>query len=427
MDRPAMRRVLLLLLLAVPLSAETTVTLLHFSDYHSHALPFYTDEGERGGIARAIGYLRAQKKAGALIFNGGDTINKGAPAWSDKFQCAEWPWWNGIVDAMAFGNHEADYGAEALKRCRATTRYPILSANTPGFRPYVVLKKNGARIGVLAVAGPDFPQLVKGMTFGDSVAAAREAVRALREKEKVDAVVLIGHQSVEADYELAKAVPGIDLIFGSHSHLKRDLVQIDSTKTTYISPSQYLTYISRVELVIDNGFVKSVRGGLIPVDDSLPEDQTIAMRVAKMQRELESDPQYRELFQPIGKLDAPINTETVAMRTLAAMREAAKADVAISTKSSFRGALPAGTLTLETLRAALPYDNDLVVCTMSSAQLGKLIEAAGAESYVTPFEPQREYRVATTDYLAYVAYKDAFACDKTRTGLKVREELRKRL
>src|SRR5688572_20459854 len=125
-----MRTVLLLLLMAMPMSAETTITLLHFSDYHSHALPFYTEQGERGGIARAIRYLAQEKQRDALVFNGGDTINKGSPAWSDKYGCAEWPWWNGIVDAMAFGNHDADYGFEALGHCRETVTYPILSANT---------------------------------------------------------------------------------------------------------------------------------------------------------------------------------------------------------------------------------------------------------------------------------------------------------
>ncbi|HEX8411911.1 MAG TPA: metallophosphoesterase [Thermoanaerobaculia bacterium] len=422
-----MRRFLIILATAFPLSAETTVTLLHFSDYHSHALPFYTDEGERGGIARAIGYLRQQKRGGALVFSGGDTVNKGAPAWSDKYQCAEWPWWNGIVDAMAFGNHDVDYGAEALAKCRKSTKYPILSANTPGFRPYVVLKSKGARIGVFAVAGADFARLVKGYTFRDPVAAARETVRTLREKERVDAVVLIGHQDVDDDYALARAVPGIDVIFGSHSHLKRDLVQIPDTKTTYISPSQYLTYISRVELIVDKGFVKSVRGGLIPVDASLPEDRVIAQRVARMQQELERDPQYSALFAPISTLPAPIGTEALGMRALDAMRAATNATVAISTKSSFRGPLAAGTLTMESLRGAMPYDNEIVVCAMSDAQLRNLLKVAGETSYVTAIEPASEHRVATTDYMAHVAYKDAFACDKKMTGLRVREELRVRL
>jgi len=273
-----MRRLLLLLAFTLPVHAAARVTLLHFSDYHSHALPFYTEEGTRGGIARAIGYLARAKKDGALVFSGGDMLNKGAPAWSDKYGCAEWPWLNGIVDAMAFGNHDPDYGADAFAACRAAVRYPILGANvtTPAgpLRPYVVLKKSGLRIGVFAVAGSDFPQLVKtpGFSFGDPVEAARRTVTALREKEHVDAVIMIGHEHLEADNRLAAAVPGIDVIFGTHSHLKRPFTQIPGTSTWSISPSQYLTYISRIDLTITDHRVTAVRGELVPVDEYLPAD-----------------------------------------------------------------------------------------------------------------------------------------------------------
>jgi 5'-nucleotidase/UDP-sugar diphosphatase len=426
-----MRKLLLLLALSLPLGAQT-VTLLHLSDYHSHALPFYTDEGERGGIARAVGYLRGQKRTGALVFSGGDTVNKGAPAWSDKYGCAEWPWFNGILDAMAFGNHDADYGRETFDRCKAMVNYPILSANTAGFRGHAVFTVKGVRVGVFALAGPDFSKLVKepGFTFSDPVEAARETVRKLREQEQVNVVVMIGHQEVDDDYAMAKAVPGIDVIFGSHSHLKRELTQIPGTTTTYISPSQYLTYLSRVEVTVQDGRVSSVRGGLVPVDSSIAEDRRVARRVSRMQRELERDPKYRELFIPIAQFDAPISTEALARRTVDVMREAAKADVALSTKSSFRSPLPAGPLTMELLLGALPYENEIVVCTMSGEQLGRLLDVAGDDSYVSgpaSVETTRSYRVATTDYLAYVAYRDAFACDKSMSGLKVREELRKSL
>ena len=141
--------ILLLVVLAAPLHA-TDITLLHFSDYHSHALPFYTDAGERGGIARAIGFLDREKRRGAFVFSGGDTINKGAPAWSDKYRCAEWSWLNGIVDAMAFGNHDADYGKQEFERCRANARYPILGANVGGLKPYTVVERDGVRIGLLS-------------------------------------------------------------------------------------------------------------------------------------------------------------------------------------------------------------------------------------------------------------------------------------
>lgn len=430
-----MPRTILLLsffLVPLPLAADATVTLLHFSDYHSHALPFYTEDGQLGGIARAIGYLAAQKQAGALVFSGGDMINKGAPAWSDKYRCAEWPWLNGIVNAMALGNHDVDYGRDAFEACRAQLRYPVLSANASGFRATAVFTPRGARIGVFAVAGDDFRTLVNvpGLTFSDPVAAAREAVRVLRDEHHADAVVMIGHQETEADYALARAVPGIDVIFGTHSHLKRGLVQIPGTTTAFISPSQYLTHISRVELVIADGRVKDVRGGLIPVDASLPVDGRIARRVAAMQRDLERDPQYRELFTVIGRLDVPLSTEALARRAVEVMRAVAEADLAFSTRSSFRRPLPAGALTMELLRGAMPYDNEIVACTMSGAQLQRVLDTAGPESYATPLgavDPARTYRVATTDYAANVAYRDVFRCEKVHTGFRVREEMRKRL
>ncbi|HEX7708492.1 MAG TPA: 5'-nucleotidase C-terminal domain-containing protein [Thermoanaerobaculia bacterium] len=435
-----MRRLLTVLVLALPLStaAETKVTLLHFSDYHSHAVPFYSEDGERGGIARAIGYLRSEKRAGALVFNGGDTINKGAPAWSDRYGCAEWPWLNGIVDAMAFGNHEADYGMEYLARCQRSIRYPILSANVGEMQRFAVFESRGIRIGVFAVAGSDFSRLVTapGLSFGDPVEAARAVVHDLRENQRVDAVIMIGHQHSEADYALAKAVPGIDLIFGTHSHLKRELTRIPGTDTWFISPFQYLTYISRVELTFEGGDLSGVRGELVPVDKRMREHRGIARRVRTMQTALERDPRYRDLFMPIAVLPAAILVKDLAGWTLEAMRDAAGADVALSTTSSFRRPLPAGELTMESLRGALPYDNEIVVCTMTGSQLQRLLDESAARrvkdsgSYVLApavIDPAGSYRVATTEYQANVAYREFFDCVLTNTGLRVREELRRRL
>src|SRR5829696_7634383 len=123
---------LVLFLSAVSVRAEVTVTLLHFSDYHSHAVPFYSEgRANSAGIARLIAFLQPYANdPNSLIFSGGDTMNLGSPAWSDKYRCAEWPWFNDIVDAMAFGNHDADYGHDIFAQCRAQISYPILSANT---------------------------------------------------------------------------------------------------------------------------------------------------------------------------------------------------------------------------------------------------------------------------------------------------------
>jgi 5'-nucleotidase len=431
----------LLFVCGVAHARTTHVTLLHFSDYHSHALPFYSEGREaQGGIARAIGYLRTQKQQGALVFSGGDMMNKGSPAWSDKYRCAEWPWFNGVIDAMAFGNHDPDYGLGELEGCLQTIRYPVLSANTNGFKGTRLFIVHGIRIGVFAVAGSDFKTLVKEplFHFGDPVAAARDAVRELREKH-ADVIVMIGHEHLDDDFAMARAVPGIDLIFGTHSHLKRSLMRIDGTSTWFISPFQYLTYISRVVLTFDDHKLTSVTGKLIPVDGRMPVDKTIARRVASMQRELEHDPQYTPLFATIGTISAPLPVDALAQRTVEIMRDAAHADVALSTASSFRQDLPRGRVTMESLRAAMPYDNEILVYALRGDSVEKLLaygkSRRGSDSFAIvaapkAIDPARMYRVATTDYLARTApgYRDFFAGLTPETpGLRVRDELRKRI
>lgn len=417
------------------------MTLLHFSDYHSHALPFYSEgREEQGGIARAIGYLRAQKQHGALVFSGGDMMNKASPAWSDKYRCAEWPWFNGVIDAMAFGNHDPDYGIGELEGCLQAIRYPVLSANTNGFHGTRLFVVNGIRVGVFAIAGSDFKTLVKEPVFhfSDPVAATRDAVRELREKH-ADVIVMIGHEHLDDDFALARAVPGIDLIFGTHSHLKRELMRIEGTSTWFISPFQYLTYISRVVLTFDGHKLISVTGKLIPVDARMPVDKTIARRVAAMERELEADPTYAPLFATIATLSAPLPVDALAQRTVEIMRDAAHADVALSTASSFRQDLARGRVTMESLRAAMPYDNEILVYTLRGDVVEKLLaygkSRQGSDSFAivaapSAIDPARTYRVATTDYVARVApgYRDFFAGLTAETpGLRVRDELRKRI
>jgi len=234
-------------------------------------------------------------------------------------------------------------------------------------------------------------------------------------------------------------VPGIDLIFGTHSHLKRELTRIDGTNTWFISPFQYLTYISRVVLTFDGHKLTGVTGRLVPVDARMPADKTIARRVAAMQRDLERDPQYAPLFETIGTLPAPLSVDALAQRTVEIMRDASQADIALSTASSFRQDLPRGRVTLEALRAAMPYDNEILVYSLPGDVVEKLLaygeSRKGSDSFAIVARPRsidstRTFRVATTDYLARVApgYRDFFVGLKVETpGLHVREEVRKRL
>jgi len=490
MKKPYRFMVLLMLLLPViPASAQQTrtITLLHFSDYHSHAVPFYA-EGQPGmaGIARAIAYLKPfSEDPSTLIFSGGDTMNLGSPAWSDKYRCVEWSWFNGIVDAMAFGNHDADYGPEVFERCRAQVAYPILSANTldkegqPLFqydhKSYAVFEVNGLKIGVFALAGADFDRLIKpelrpvaGTTFADRIQVARQVVGALRDRENVNAVVLIGHALREEDIALAQTVPGIDLIFGTHSHRKEALTYIPGTQTAMISPFQYLSYMSKLELRFTEGVLTEVRGGLVRMGNDLPEDPEIAGKIVRMQADLQADPQYAPLFQPIGEAAVELSTEgqftgesVLGNLVTDILRSATKTHMAVSTSSSFREPIPPGKILEEGLRTALPYKNRILIYEMRVAQIQELLnysvsrsgsdffsqvsgvrfrivnrEAAhiqilkdpmNPEAGYSPLDPAETYRVATLAFQGLVAggYKEIFAKALYRdTGLDVWDQVR---
>ena len=196
--------------------------------------------------------------------------------------------------------------------------------------------------------------------------------------------------------------------------------------------------LSRVELRFRGHELVDVRGGLVAVDARLPPDRVIEKRVRLMEASLESDSRFAPLFAVLGSLPEAVSIEELGRATVELMKEAAHADVALSTASSFRQPLAAGALTVEALRAALPYDNEIVVAEMSGEQLRRLLDYGASRkgsdsmaivSALPTIDPAARYRVATTDYLAKVAdgYRDFFAGLVQPSGLHVRDEVKRKI
>jgi 5'-nucleotidase / UDP-sugar diphosphatase len=471
------RSAIVALLLAAPpaSAAPTTVHVVAFSDYHSHALPFVSEgQPDQGGIARAVAYLKdARRQPNTIVISGGDMVNRGSPLWSDVYGCVEWRWLAGLVDVMALGNHDVDYGWDALTPCRATARAPVLAANlvdssghallTTDGKPYLVKTAGGLRIGLFALGGPDLARLVRpenlpaGAHWLEPIPVAREIVASLRDKEKVDAVVFIGHQAREDDEAMARAVPGIDLILGTHSHYKGALTTFPGTHTAFISPYQYLAYVSDVTLEFDGGRVKRVSGALVPMGPDRAQDPAVAADVARLQRELVAA--HPDRFRVVGRTASGLSDEGVSTGespignwATGVLRRAAGAHAFVATASGFRGGLPAGEVTLEDFYAAIPYTNKVVVAEMTGRQVLDLLAASlartGSDGFCQqsglryrveggragdvqvlqdPAQPEKGfaslvpdsiYRIATSDYQARIAagYKDLFATARTVTA-----------
>jgi 5'-nucleotidase/UDP-sugar diphosphatase len=97
-------------------------------------------------------------------------------------------------------------------------------------RRHLVIERGGLRFGIFGLLGKEAAIYTSGgaASFPDATETAREMVTILREKEKVDVVICLSHGGLQAgkdgrftegeDVNLAKAVPGIDVVISGHSH-----------------------------------------------------------------------------------------------------------------------------------------------------------------------------------------------------------------
>lgn len=193
-----------------------------------------------GGVARRAGFVNQfrQQHPDMLLFDCGD-ISQGTPYYNLYQGEVEIKSMNLMkYDAMTIGNHEFDFGLDNMARLFKMANFPIVCSNydfegtvLEGLvKPYIVLKRNGVKIGVFALC-PQLEGLVQqskceGIVYHKPAAVANRMVMILREQEKCDVVICLSHlgivpnPGVDDVYDNA-TVPqthGIDLVLGGHTH-----------------------------------------------------------------------------------------------------------------------------------------------------------------------------------------------------------------
>lgn len=218
-----------------------SLLILHTNDTHSCIEPLKATLADtaiagRGGYLRRLRMVREERKNNPhlLLLDSGD-FSQGSPYYTMFKGDVEVGLMNMMgYDAATIGNHEFDFGLENMARLFRMAKFPIVCANydftgtcVEGLvKPYVVLKRNGIRIGIFGLA-PEMRGLVsdkncEGVKFLDPVAKAQEMADLLRGKEKCDLVVCISHlgwsSDNNGDKQLMAKTHGIDIVLGGHSH-----------------------------------------------------------------------------------------------------------------------------------------------------------------------------------------------------------------
>jgi 5'-nucleotidase len=238
-----MRKILFLFLfVALNAFAQKDIVVLHSNDCHSQIFPFSKNLADKkkanlGGFARRVAYVKQQRKLtpNLLLFDCGD-FSQGSSYYSLFKGEVEIGLMNQMgIDASTIGNHEFDFGLENMAEQFKKATFPILCANydftgtvmESVTKPWIVIKRNGVKIGVFAVC-PKMKGLVSdkncvGVKYLDPGKVALETATMLKEQKKCDIVICISHlgwnsNRGEDDQYMIERSRNIDLVLGGHTH-----------------------------------------------------------------------------------------------------------------------------------------------------------------------------------------------------------------
>lgn len=330
------RAKLSLLILFALISCESpcfarSLTLVHSNDLHSHFQGFgpeldYTpltpgDDQTLGGFARIaalIEQVRSSRNNPVLVVDAGDftmgtlfhTVSRQLGAELNLLKAMGY-------DAVTLGNHEFDLKpsglARILRSARSRGAVPlVLAANVlfedsdpeddqlqeafgeVGVVPYKVMELNGLKVGLLGLMGRRAAQVApfaKPVKFGDPVEAARIQVSRLRDQEGVDLVVCLAHLGISEkgkgeSQELARKVPGIDVIVDGHTHtLLKEPILVGNTLV--VQAGSYGTHLGVLDLDMGKAGVRQKGYELLRVDDSVRGDPEVQAKVEFLKKEVE--------------------------------------------------------------------------------------------------------------------------------------------
>ncbi|HLH91609.1 MAG TPA: thiosulfohydrolase SoxB [Xanthobacteraceae bacterium] len=251
--------------------------------------------GRLGGFAHLKTLVdRLRTEAGAansLLLDGGDLMQGSGLA--NAMQGQEMVEAANLLGVAAMTGHwEFTYGEERLRANLTGFKGEFLAQNVflteeaafdnkPAFdpasgrvfKPSTIKEVGGFRIGVIGQAFPYVPvahpkRFVPDWTFGLHEAELQKVVVELRDRDKVDAVVLLSHNGMDADLKLATRVTGIDVILGGHTHdaVPRPVTVTNPCCTTVVTNAGSAgKFLGVLDLELAKGRVKSVRYQLLPI------------------------------------------------------------------------------------------------------------------------------------------------------------------
>ncbi len=278
------------------------------------------------------------------------------------------------------------------------------------FQPYTMKDVGGKRFAVVGQAFPrtanaNPPEFFPDWSFGLREDDMKALVKKIRNEENPDAVILVSHNGMDVDIKMAERVPGLDVVFGGHTHdgipEPIEVKNVDGGSCLVTNAGSNGKFVGVMDFGFAEGKLKSRNYKMLPVfADMLPANKEMEAYITQMRNTkydeniVESRARNRFYNQErLGKTFEEILSEKLAIadRTLYrrgnfmgtwdqvicnALREEYGADVAMSAGVRWGTTTPKGEwITMEDVmtQCSLTY-GETYVNEMTGKQLLNVLE-----------------------------------------------------
>ena len=399
-----------------------TVSIFHTTDLHGHIVPTQNYSGieNLGGFARCATSIRQWRADSphSITVDIGDVYQGTAESLRNGGNLMIGLLNHLGYDAWTLGNHDFDWGAEALEKNLVLSKSPILTGNIrmhdklagsidgawKAVRPWMMQEVGGFRIALIGLVTPGLPYWLAQETLGgakvlDPVESLRRSISEAR-SEKADAIVVMGHMGwrYQDDFanplrSLLKDAPGVDLFLAGHTHQEKPFWKTGEVLCT--QAGYYGIQCGRVDLTFDLETRKLInRKATLRLMDASVDPDPAVLEMAAPDLAKASEQLARKIGQVTTTIKCGGRENPLAVLFCqcfsAALKRSGRAVDGVFHGTFGSGDLTKGELTVADCWKMLPYENLLVTAELSTEDLIEIIrEERGvkkSDRILWPFE-----------------------------------------
>lgn len=382
------------------------LVVIHTNDIHGH---FDTVEGTQLGISAVMDLKNYYEEKGAnvLLLDAGD-FSQGTTFVSYYEGLSSIYLMNTAgYDAVSLGNHEFDYGFDALLAMKDAAQFPIIDANildkTTGeayFDDNEIFTFGNVKVGVFGLdtaetqtkASPKNVEKIDILDKEALYACAQSQVDQLK-AEGCDYIICLGHLGVDEEsigrrsVDVAANTTGIDLLIDGHSHtVINGGIEVNDTLITstgsylsnvgvaiYDTDTKETTAFLEEAATYDGGYAEAMNEYVKSYQDIVTEAYNGKFATTTVVLNGEREPGVRTMETNLGDFAADAYLYT-AQSYLG--DSGITVDGAIQNGGGVRASIPAGDITMNTLYTVFPFGNYINVVKVTGAELLEALEAS---------------------------------------------------